>query len=707
MVTDVDWSWDSVDFAFNPNVKYAQAGEILIGLGNAQNLDQPGIALNPKYSGSLFHSVSGYVFAAEAETLASWQSRLPRGLADVRRIVLEDLSLDSCLALLLFADLLDQGKLKPHAESWCSYVTRWERGYSRGDGLWSESIACLVTALGHTYLDLEEMDQAAIIDGAAFDEGARACLELLEAGFAQGTEPGSIDFGKLNQSEAFIRARSHLEHEHWQYRLALQHGQRCQLAVPLAGSGRQMIVDALFLEERNPSGLLKVFARSDRENTWTRRGFDVLGLYRPREAGMGGDMTVSVAPESGLSLRTLWEELERLEDTLWGADRPRDDPRLIVSFADLPAAPNQPWWDDYGKYTLLGAPKRVRMKDGGEALGTKLDWYQHVLPAVWRCYSPIPSAFVVSEQRQTTNGKRLCFCGWKDSVTDVRPMQILPALPSRSSAANCPTFRAWLASLSSPGEPIASPMSLPAESSYHVLDIDGGFVVVHRDGVTAFDDWTATRVAIESIAAIFRDLARAWGSLAKFHSDRSLETALNYQAALLRHGSKFDRKAFEDWKENSWAKRAEVLKVGVGVLSHADPWPLNRFRRLVCEVWGLEEQRHETLEAIDRIDKVTTEIAAHQRERRSKLLQALGAGLGLGILCKEMLETIQPLFIANPYEWQLKVFRNNLPQDQVEQLIQIAHNLHIWHFGGVLALICGLFAGVVLYLRYGAKMSEH
>ncbi|MGH9848096.1 MAG: hypothetical protein ACREEM_56145, partial [Blastocatellia bacterium] len=178
-----------------------------------------------------------------------------------------------CFALLMFVKSLARARSEPisaHAESWRRYVTRWEEGFTREPRPCDESIAFLVTALGHSFFDLDESGQAPIIDPARFAEGACACLELISAAFAQGTSPDSVDFGKLQRLPSFARARGQIEQERSQYRLALQHGKVCQLGVPLAGSERAMVVDALFLEERNPSGLLKTFARNDRENTWNR-----------------------------------------------------------------------------------------------------------------------------------------------------------------------------------------------------------------------------------------------------------------------------------------------------------------------------------------------------------------------------------------------------------------------------------------------------
>lgn len=705
MTNDTQW-WNGLTFAFDPNAGRAQAGEILVGIGNSLDTAQNGIALNPKYKNTPYHSVTSYVLDADAPTVAGWRARLPDGLASIRRVVLEDLSFDSCFSLLLFGRRLQQDSPEPldaTLRAWCRYVNHWEEGYTREKLPLTESIAALATVLGHTYFDLEETGRDTIIEPALFAEGAAACLQLVSAALMQETLPEAIDFGRLEQASALGRARSHLEYEHEQYLLALQHGKTCQLSVPLAGSGRPMLVDALFLEERNPSGVLKVFARNDRDHTWTRRGFDVLGIHRPLEAGTGGDMTISITPESGLTLRELWLELERLEYDKWQGKRPCTHPRIIKSYENAIHSPDQPWWDDYGKYTLIAAPKRVQV-NGVAEIGTKLSWHDDVLPAVWKCYSPIPKDHLLSEERVPGN-KRLWYCRWQDRAPEEGKLSDKSDSPiaSTTSIANCPTFRAWLKSLSSPKGMIHSPMDLPSAQSYRALSLDGGFLVLHRDGATAFDDWTSKPLEIDAITSIFRDMAHAWSDLVRFHDKKSLEEALKYHNDLLRNPKPSKLRKFEEWKDKSWTNRAEALKVGVSTLNHADPWPLNEFRARLAKIWGFDEQRQAMLEAVDRIDKVTSDIVAALRERRAKIVHATGAGLAFGIVAKEVVETFRQAWVANSYEWQLALSRP-APQEDLER---IAHNLQYWDWASLAALIIGLMGGVAIYLIFGARASEH
>lgn len=709
MQHELTW-WRRVTLVFNPNVRQAQAGDILVGLGNSLDSGQAGVALNGKYKSTQHYSVTSYVMAADVKTVSEWRERLPKGVASIQRVVMEDLSFDSCFSLLLFVLRLqhDEPELTiTNLNAWCRYVSRWNEGFTREGRPLTESMAALVTVLGHTYLDFDEEDRRSNTEPALFAEGANVCLDLIWAAFTQQTAPELLDFSKLEHSKGLARARAHLLYEWEQYRLALQHGKSCQLSVPLAGSGRSILVDALFIEERNPSGVLKVFARNDQENTWTRRGFDVLGIYRPLEVGTGWDMTISTTPESGLTLPGLWRELEKLEEERWGMDRPRKRSPVGDSAGQYLNIPDQPWWDDYGKYTIIRAPKKVEVNNL-EVLGSKLDWYRDVLPTVWSLYSPIPSKHLIYEERTSPLSKRLCYYRWHDRPRGDGGIGDKLSSPkaSTTSMANCPTFRAWLKAQSSPGVTIRSPFDLPSEQSYHELVFEGGILVLHRAGVTAFEDWTNTPLEIDAINSIFNDLAQASARLIDFHGKKPLEEALEYQSLILKNPKSVHLKQFEVWKKNSWELRAEALKVSVSVLNHADPWPLNEFRTLLAKEWGINEQRDETLRAIDRIDHVTTEIVADFRDRRAKVVQAIGSGLAVGIIFKEVVETLKEVWVASSYEWQLELIRQFVPVEIPKELEKISHNLEVWDWATLVALLVGLACGVIVYLTYGTKPHE-
>lgn len=721
MAKTIDRWWAHAVFEFNSKPPRAQDGELYIGVGDPLDVTQAGVVICPKFVGSRARSVSEFVLRADLASLQDWHKRLPNGVSSIRRIVLEDLSLDSCMALLLWTQALrspEVAAFDSHAIAWGAYATRWETGHTRNIDDPKSSLAFLVTVLGHSYL-AENSRSDGGVDPVRFAEGARACVELLADAFELSRSPDSLDVSQLEESPRLARARAHFQFEEAAYQRVLEHAHRCQLTVPLTGSHRSMLIDALFLEEANPSGLLKAFARSDRANSWTHRGFDMLGIFRPRQAGSGGDMTISVAPEAGLTLVSLWQELERLEWKHWNGERPTDQPRSIASYKDVSPAPNEPWWDDAGHYTLLGAPKRI-YRGGSEMLGSKLAWYEHVLPAVWRCYSPIPldptlphmqtieigTAAGLARSSLHASDKRLWHCRWQNQGR--LPEQGSAVQPSfRSSPpADSPTLHAWLASVSTRQGVANSPAGLMPNQSFRLVKLDSGSVVIHRDGATVFEDSTGAGFDLTAVQSILLDMAEAWQDLTRFHAERSLEKALEYQSGLLDKRATFRFGDFERWKAAIWSHRAKALRVGIKMSNHADPWPMNELRRQVTMFWGFDEHRQAILDTIEQIDRITSEIATHLRERRSRIVQAVGAGLALGIVAKEVAETIRWAFVDNAYAFQLALFRSTAPADAINQLADAAHTLHQWEMINIGALAVGLVGGGLLYLRLGAKPTE-
>lgn len=142
---------------------------------------------------------------------------------------------------------------------------------------------------------------------------------------------------------------------------------------------------SLMLQGIDPRAVPPDWTQADaiRASAFLRQGFAVMGLYRPGERGTGNDMTVSVDPRTGIDLRELWIELERLETARWDGQRPHDRIRALQSYPPGTGW-NQPWWDDHGRYTLLGAPKALP----DWPAGSRLDWPE-VLDAIWRCYGPL------------------------------------------------------------------------------------------------------------------------------------------------------------------------------------------------------------------------------------------------------------------------------------------------------------------------------
>ncbi len=699
-MTTARW-WQALRFDLDATARVAHAGELLIGLGNPATPDQAGVALTQKYRGSPFGSVTDTVRHADPTQVATWRARLGADLSRCTRVVVEDLSIDTCLSLLLLEQVLrtgGTGLVEPWLAAWCDVVTRWEQGYTKSGGALDDSIPQLITTLGHSYLGGRDANDGAapLIDATTLAEGLDACLTLFEDVLAQREPPSTFDIRLLRPSAPLARARAHFEYEREQYRRAVAHARTCQLSVPLQASGRALLVDALFLEEESPSALLKVFARAD-DTSWTGRGYEVLGLYRPRLAGTGDDMVISVSMESGLTLAALWQALERREDAAWAGARPCDHPRAIASYADRTDSPDEPWWDDSGRFTLVAAPKALGPVATAPP-GTRLDWYADVLPAVWDCYRPIPDGLSIVDgladrPDAASCSKALAVCRWP---------KVDRAVQYAAIAADSPTFRGWLKSLSSGGPPVASISDLPSPKSYRTVVFDGGYAIVHRDGVTVLDDWTRPAPPLAHMTAVLVDMAAAWDAMARFRED--VDASLASFRTLANEKRRPSRAALEAWEKRSWESRARILESSAKALSQMDEWPLNEFRAALAEVLDLGAHRRETLETFEQIDHATAEVHKMRAEHRNRLFRAIGAGLALGFTAKEVTEALQSAFVPNTFEWQIRMFVD--PVRDVALLHEYAESLHHWEIGALVAGLAGIAVGAALSFWFEARMSD-
>lgn len=611
------WLEPSIDVVLQTNATEADVGTVLIGLGDAATGDaMAGVVLNNKGmrspSGQVWRSVSEYVLNASEATLRQWRSRLPHGSASIARIVLEDLSLDSCFALLLLHQRLsgDQA-LTADDPLWVAYVTDWEAGrYS--DTELRRSVALLVTMLGHSYLASGDTPTAR---AAACRHGLPACLTLLHALARSAPNPQQA-FAPSHLPE-YQRALSQFDFEQQLYRLALSYGRQCQLLIPLRASNRKVLVDALILEEVEASGILKVLARTDLAHSYSGRGFAVLAIYRPSQSGSGNEMTISIDPTTGLTLEALWHELERRENLAWSGQRPRDQPRRIESYrlaqtdALAPTAPNEPWWDDGADYTLLGAPKQLTIA-GQVTAGTRLRWREDVLSALWSQYQPIPGEAI---------------CAPLIAIADRQLAMVRWASSPNIAIAESPTFQAWLAALSM-GVRIDSPLDLPVLESFEVDRLNGGLVVVHAQGLTVFDDWRSTTIDGDVVHTMANEVARASQQMRDFLSTKPgpIALALERQKQILDERSTVRWQTLKTWQQELLGRKVQMLEVLTLALGKSEPHELAQLRRKLARTWGLAEERDRMFTALEQIDRATSEAFEHLKLRRTALGNQLLAG---------------------------------------------------------------------------------
>lgn len=664
--------------------------------GTNQVVKDRAIILNHKDrhcpEGKEYRSVSELVAEADGQTVTAWRDRLREPEHAV--LILEDTSLDTCFALLLLGlslasnnhskDCKCDQKPKNKWAKWIEYVRAWESGrYLDGEDKKS-SVAVLHAALSHSYKPNETNDPAdadpvaAEARSAKFTEQFRACMDLLNSIFLDTEDPLSPRFPKARAT--YHRALSHYALEHQQYLLALNQAVTCQLQLPLRDSTERIIVDALILTETRPTGILKILARTDRENTWTRNGFALLAIYRPGLKGTGNDMTISVTPESGTTLEDLWRELEKLEDKRWASERPRDNPRKIRSY-EKGGGPNQPWWDDQGNFTILGAPKALDGKN--HELGAKTKW-EDVLDLLWKLYAPIPNIDPTKPDwitKKIISGKRYCLVEWR--YTEV---------PTYTAT---PTFNSWLAALSlTSAEPTIA--TLPAPDEFQVTRIPGGSLYAHRNGATLFNDWMPEEFPLSEMDDLFTRLASITDGYCQLVGEEAHKAIVKAQAAFLNCDG-FSSEAKSEWESILFEKKKKRLTLETQLIARPIRDDLRDASRSMLQCWGTEEKRKASRDLIVDLDGDTQTILLHQKERSDRLFLAGAAGFASAISVNQVLQIAQQKFTRNNFEWQLEILRPALETPHIEILEAIADQALKWETIVFFGSILGMGVGVVVF----------
>lgn len=705
------WERDSLSFELNATSREDAAGTVLIGLGNANpGMTQHGVHLNQKgYFAAKLRSVSQLIHEADAAQREVWHERLPNTSA-IRKIVVEDFSLDTCFALLRFGACLDcETFADVPGREWLDYVSDWENGrFVDGPDL-QRSAACLFSALGHSYIPEDIVDVK--VNGFV-TEGMHACLRLLSHMCRMQASPLSgID---AISSREYARAIAQLTHERQMYLLVLQRARQCQLLVDLDSSDRRLVIDALFLTETLPGGIIKIMARTDHEHTWTKRGFGLLAIYRPGERGTGNDMAVSVDPTTGTQLGRLWRRLEELENLRWGQVRPCDAPRVIESYRDsddprhlIAGAPNQPWYDDGGHYTLIAAPKAISTDE----LGTRLGWVEDVVPALWELYfNARINAFVtedltpgIADDKLNKRVRRFYLAASAGSDGTLNPDRTI---------LETPTFHAWLAAQTASDAVVDGPFKLPPQGSYEVLHIGSIIAVIHRDGVTLYCDH-ADVLRTRSLAEMANTVA-----LASTDYDTFLQkylTKLTDWASELTQSpvaekasrqsmSTARRRNLDEWTHDIIHVKAEALAALSNMTLLDADYDHNRLSHDLQRLWGLSEQRSELLALIDRVDELMRQTIAARTEKRQRIYGGILSALGLGFAASHIWEPIKNRITTNMYEWQVMILPH--PSKLDKQLREIADQSANLETLTIFIILAFSLIGFVLYWIFGIRGSD-
>lgn len=673
---------ENVTFSMRPSLRELPAGTLALGIGDAAS---PGFALNCK-NGGQHRSLSAWLWAMDASERRALSDKAR--LQPITHIVIEDFSLDSCFAWLLFS-LFSHGEIR-ELDAWVRYIDQWEQGFYLDGDHFGHSAACLHTVFAHARLHAAQT-ATHTYDADLLRHGFIRCLKLLTAFINHTLEP--LQGIQSLPSAEFLAAQAALAYEYQLYQLAIERAVTCQLLVEQADSRRKMLVDALFLSEQHPSGLFKIFARNDRTHSWSKNGFTLLGIYRQQQAGTGNDMVISVDPTSGLSLKSLWQALEAEENRRWQGERPCDNPRPLHSYAGALNAPDQPWWDDAGRYTLLGAPKFLANTN---VPGSKLDWWNDVLPIVWQQgftdYLQ-PCLMRVDDADAPVEGQKRV-CAWRWNQPDARLQQT----DTSSYLTSTPSFEAWLAGCSLPVMP-TTPSALPAVDHYEAQWQGDVLIVSHQQGVTLFSRAPDNK-ELEGLLNVARRIAMLSDEYAQFLG-KTREIFKKWPQQLKQHTGTIEDK---QWEEEIFALRVNALNV----LNSTDilfaSAQQNRLSEMLQRQWGLHEQRGNLFAQVDRLDALMRDAIARQNSRRHRIYGSLFSALGMGIAASHVWEPVRDILTTNEYEWQLLLFKH--PDTTPQQLAEIAgQSAHFELISLIVFLAFGLL-GFILFWFFDIRSQE-
>lgn len=487
----------------------SEAGNILIGVEDEPGLCGGQLSLNHKGSSNDCSSATAYVCRQPADVIDAWREALNLGTMsepDFRHctIVVEDASVDTCLAAIALERRLKNQTLP---DEWITYADLWEQGYTEIAGSPDSSLGALLSSLTHVDLQ-EDPDASPQHNAERFSRAVTKGTAYINGLFALNCSPFDIPHLILDAPWSFQllhqQARSRLDYEKLTYQRLCRAAPKLQLAIHMVDSRRKTLVDAILFSEIMLTGTLKNFIRTER-STFTGQGYGFMGLFRPALAGTGNDITFSTTPSAHLDMRSLWVELERLEDERWavfekteeGFARPRGGgkDRELESYglADFTGtASHQPWYDDKGRRTLLGVPKSVK-HNGVDCPGTRLTWAD-VKQAIWRCYAPTMGLRVRAREDRIDASVKL-----SENTPEVTalPKPLLYGSALRiadmvraNSEENdivmwSPTLSAMIASILATGR--SGIDDLPSEESFDVIESCGGVIIVTEFGVALLD----------------------------------------------------------------------------------------------------------------------------------------------------------------------------------------------------------------------------
>lgn len=488
---------------------------------NSDPLNLDYVILNNKNSAvwgkGNWESVTGMITALNANSWAAIRKSLkiqeetdPEALLDKIKIYIEDVSPDTVFSFYLLLLKLACVEESVFNNEFIQGVQSWEAGHTWCTGEYIESWPILQAASVQQYSEVKDKNPSFNINSTWIRS-----LYLLNHIAKKKYSIHAIDrydyFPQLHQ------ARNAVETEKQLYANALQRSETLQLLLPLRGSThREKLLDAFFLEEEIISGVLKVYARDDKVNSFFGTGYGILVMNHENEDGTGDELSISADAREGIQLCDLWINLEKKEWKLRpsrAVDDPRKLPYLYSLFDDNKIVrTNQPWYMN-PSFDLIAAPR----PDSAELKrGTCFNW-KEFKSIIWETYNPgkniLVSEYCIDNEIlikgssaplvQLSEGtENTVSFERKDSKT-IRAYNYDPENMGLSFLLTPTIKRIFAALIITPNRNVGID-DLPASDEFDFYQISGGFIIAHEKGVLAFNDWHKAQLDIHSLIKEFK-----------------------------------------------------------------------------------------------------------------------------------------------------------------------------------------------------------
>lgn len=599
-------------YSLTANEKSTLKDCIIIGTGHA-DLHRNAIMLNNKAEKK--ESVSQLVYNASTKRVEEWKSVL-RTMKEPF-YVLEDLSPDTCFSLLLFQlRVIEESSIYSEDEllkEWVEYCNRWESGDMITTGVPFHSWGCLHNALSHHFF---EGRREKVLDEAKFRLGFLHCLQFLRTLLENEASPYHVP--ALPFSKEYQKAKNLIKQEHNQYKQSLKQAELLQLELPMNNSAKSLLVDAILSVDYRMLGAQKVFLRNDEEHAWMKAGFGLMAVHQPRAIGTGNDMVISVEPTLEINLEKLWFELEKLENEKWAGKRPSNFPRYKD---DSRTNANEPWYDENGRYTLIAAPRRIN----DSLLGTKLTW-NDVMEALWRVYHPLQHFYVdninskgaLEEKGKSylphdiapvikQEEKHLITMKW--STTNLNPMVLSPTVIRYLAAcANAKRNK---------GFPLLA--DLPTEKTFDLLEIPGGIVVIHENGVLLLDDWSKENSNVSVYRQEFEHAYERYEVITKLYDDVKKE--INSFWEIINHKTKrIGAKELIQLNKRMTLLKLFLRKTILNTMIKTSEINVQLYREKLEKRWGISRKMDELYNAVSELEQI---IKGHSEVHTNQLINGI------------------------------------------------------------------------------------